>query len=51
MSHTRDSRRDFLRKMACLACSGGAAALMPQLRMMGTALASTSALRDRKSVV
>ena len=39
----RNSRRDFLRKMACLACSGGAAALLPQLRMMGSALAATSA--------
>lgn len=43
MSHSRTSRRDFLRHLACLAASGSAAALVPQLRMMGTALASTGA--------
>ena len=43
MSQTRNSRREFLRQMACVACSGGAAAMFPQLRMMSTALASTSA--------
>ncbi len=41
MSYNRNSRREFLRTVACLACSGGVAALIPQLRMMGTALAST----------
>ena len=42
MSHTRNARRDFLRQLACLAASGSAAALVPQLRMMGTALAAAS---------
>lgn len=51
MSHTRNSRRDFLRQMACVACSGGAAAMFPQLRMMGTALASTSALAGYRALV
>jgi uncharacterized protein (DUF1501 family) len=43
MSDVRNSRREFLRRVACLACSGGAAALLPQMRMIGTALASTTA--------
>lgn len=51
MSHTRNSRRDFLNKLSLLAASGGAAALMPQLRMMNTALASTSALSGYKALV
>ncbi|HZP64732.1 MAG TPA: twin-arginine translocation signal domain-containing protein, partial [Rudaea sp.] len=51
MSHNRNSRRDFLRKVACLACSGGASALIPQLRMMGTALASTASLTGYKALV
>ncbi len=53
MSIDRRSRRDFLRQLACLATSGGAAALMPQLRMMGTALAATtpSALSGYKALV
>ncbi|GAA0705243.1 DUF1501 domain-containing protein [Dokdonella soli] len=42
MTTDRKSRREFLRQMACLAASGGAAALIPQLRMMGTALAQTT---------
>lgn len=42
MTTDRKSRREFLRHMACLAASGGAAALIPQLRMMGTALAQTA---------
>ncbi len=51
MSHTRNSRRDFLNKLSLLAASGGAAALMPQLRMMNTALASTSSLTGYKALV
>ena len=50
MSHSRSSRRDFLRAVACAACSGGAAALLPQLRMMGTALAGTP-LSGYKAIV
>jgi len=42
MNPNHNSRRTFLRNMATLACSGGAAALFPQLRMMGSALAATS---------
>jgi uncharacterized protein (DUF1501 family) len=51
MSNKHNSRRDFLRKMACVACSGGAAAMLPQLRMMGTALASTPSLPGYRALV
>jgi uncharacterized protein (DUF1501 family) len=51
MSQSRNSRREFLHKIACLACSGSAAALLPQLRMIGTALASTSSLTGYKALV
>jgi uncharacterized protein (DUF1501 family) len=51
MSYSRNSRRDFLRKIACAACSGSAAALIPQLRMIGTALAGTSSLTGYKALV
>ena len=52
MSYTKNSRRDFLRKLACVACGGGSAAMIPQLRMMGTALASTTqALSGYKALV
>ena len=50
MSHSRTSRREFLHALACAACSGGAAALLPQLRMMGTALAGTP-LSGYKAIV
>jgi uncharacterized protein (DUF1501 family) len=51
MNNTRKSRREFLRNMACAACSGGAAAMFPQLRMMGTALANTSSLPGYRALV
>jgi len=52
MSYNKNSRRDFLRKLACVACSGGTAAMIPQLRMMGSALASTTqALTGYKALV
>ncbi len=51
MSYSRKSRREFLRNLACLAASGSASALIPQLRMMGTALASTSSLSGYKALV
>jgi uncharacterized protein (DUF1501 family) len=51
MSNSRNSRREFLRKIACAACTGGAAAMLPQLRMMGTALANTSALSGYRALV
>jgi len=51
MSNSRNSRREFLRKMACVACGGGAAALVPQLRMMGTAMAATPMLSGYKALV
>jgi len=51
MGISRNSRREFLRNMACVACSGGAAAMIPQLRMMGTAMASTSSLTGYKALV
>ncbi len=51
MSIDRRSRRDFLRHLACLAASGGAAALVPQLRLIGSALASTQALSGYRALV
>jgi uncharacterized protein (DUF1501 family) len=51
MSHTRNSRRDFLRTLGCLACSGGASSLLPQMRMMGTALADTKSLPGYRALV
>ena len=42
MSIDRRSRRDFLRHLACAAASGGIAAMVPQFRMMGSALAATA---------
>jgi len=52
MSYNKNSRREFLRKLACVAASGGTAAMIPQLRMMGTALASqTQALTGYKALV
>jgi uncharacterized protein (DUF1501 family) len=51
MSYSRNSRREFLRNMACIACSGGAAAMVPQLRMMGTAMAETASLTGYKALV
>ena len=51
MSYSRNSRRNFLRNLTCLAASGSAAAFIPQLRMMGTALAATSSLTGYKALV
>jgi uncharacterized protein (DUF1501 family) len=51
MSYSRNSRREFLRKMACVACSGSAAAMIPQLRMLGTAMAATPSLSGYKALV
>ena len=51
MGISRNSRREFLRNMACIACSGGAAAIVPQLRMMGTAMAETASLTGYKALV
>ena len=51
MSYNNKSRREFLRKLACVACGGGTAAMIPQLRMIGTALASTQALTGYKALV
>jgi uncharacterized protein (DUF1501 family) len=51
MSYNRNSRREFLRKLACVACGGGTAAMIPQLRMIGSALASTSSLTGYRALV
>ena len=51
MSYNKNSRREFLRKLACVACGGGTAAMIPQLRMIGTALANTQALTGYKALV
>jgi uncharacterized protein (DUF1501 family) len=37
-----DKRRDFLKGAACMAASGAASTFVPQLSMMGTALAGTT---------
>lgn len=51
MSLSNKTRRDFLRNLAYLTAGGGVAAMIPQMRMMGTALASTSALSGYKALV
>lgn len=51
MSPSKNSRRQFLRNVAYAACSGGAAALFPQMRMIGAALANTRALPGYKALV
>jgi len=51
MSYDRNSRRDFLRKLACVAAGGGTAAMIPQLRMIGNALANTQALTGYRALV
>ncbi|MGH8042624.1 MAG: DUF1501 domain-containing protein [Rudaea sp.] len=51
MSHLRNARRDFLRNLGCIACGGTAAALLPQLRMMGAALASTAVSSTYQALV
>ncbi|MHB8679797.1 MAG: DUF1501 domain-containing protein [Rudaea sp.] len=51
MSFSRKSRREFLRNLGCIACGGTAAALLPQLRMMSTVLASTSVSSTYQALV
>jgi uncharacterized protein (DUF1501 family) len=51
MTPSRKSRREFLRNVACLVGGGSAAAIIPQLRMMGTAMAATGALSGYKALV
>jgi len=51
MNHSSKSRREFLRNLGCVVCGGAASALIPQLRMMGTALASTSSFADYRALV
>lgn len=51
MSHSRNSRRQFLRALAVAACSGGVNAMFPQLRMIGSALANTRELSGYKALV
>ena len=51
MKRFHNSRRDFLRNLGCIVCSGTASALIPQLRMMGTALAATSSFADYRALV
>jgi uncharacterized protein (DUF1501 family) len=43
MTTTRKSRRDFIRQLAGTVCAGGATAFLPQLGMLGTALAQVPA--------
>ncbi len=51
MSHSRNSRREFLRGLAAAAACGGTSALFPQMRMIGTALANTQALTGYRALV
>ena len=51
MGISRNNRRDFLRNLCCVAAGGGVAAMVPQLRMMSTALASTSSLTGYKALI
>ena len=50
MGISRKSRREFLRNLCCVAAGGGVASMIPQLRMMSTALAS-SPLTGYKALV
>jgi uncharacterized protein (DUF1501 family) len=43
MTMTRKSRRDFIRQLAGTVCAGGATAFLPQLGMLGSALAQAPA--------
>jgi uncharacterized protein (DUF1501 family) len=51
MARSSKSRREFLRNLGCLVCSGSALALIPQLRMLGSALAATTPFTDYKALV
>jgi uncharacterized protein (DUF1501 family) len=51
MSNSRNSRREFLRNLGCVVCGGTASALIPQLRMLGTALATTPSFTDYRALV
>ena len=51
MGISRNTRREFIRNLCCLTAGGGVSAMIPQLRMMGTALASTSSFTDYKALV
>lgn len=51
MNDSRKSRREFLRNLGCITCGGTVAAMLPQLRMMGTALASTSVASPYQALV
>jgi uncharacterized protein (DUF1501 family) len=51
MTISSNKRREFLRNLCCVAAGGGISAMIPQLRMMSTALASTSALSGYRALV
>lgn len=42
MSGESTSRRNFLRQLSCALCAGGASTLLPQLNLIGSALAQTT---------
>jgi uncharacterized protein (DUF1501 family) len=51
MSTKNRSRRDFLRKLSCAICAGAGSALLPQMGLVGRALAAGTALPGYKALV
>ena len=51
MSGESTSRRNFLRQLSCAICAGGASTLLPQLNLIGSALAAQSAVPGYKALV
>ncbi|TDR40008.1 secreted protein [Tahibacter aquaticus] len=43
MKHSEQNRRQFLKALGATLCAGGASALLPQLKLMGSALAASTA--------
>ena len=43
MKYSENNRRQFLKALTTTLCAGGASALLPQLKLMGSALAATTA--------
>ncbi len=51
MSGESTSRRNFLRQLSCAVCAGGASTLLPQLNLIGSALAAQTAVPGYKALV
>ena len=51
MSGESTSRRNFLRQLSCAICAGGVSSLLPQLNLIGSALASETSVPGYKALV